>query len=184
MRKPPALPMPCTGGGCTTIMNASWIGASVPNSAPCNPAAESFGSRARFSNLSSTTNIAPAFGALENVAPEKPTIVIACATPGTLRARLGRAAHHLVGTLERGARRQLRGDDQEAAILLRNEAGRRALKQEKSAGENAGIEQSSSPRRCARRDWQASRSPARRRAKPRLNRPKKPWNGRDHQAGL
>src|SRR5260370_830523 len=34
MRKPPALPMPLTGGGCTTKMSASWIAASLPNSAP------------------------------------------------------------------------------------------------------------------------------------------------------
>ncbi len=41
------------------------------------------GSAARFSNGSSTRNSAPAFGALVKVAPEKPTMFTAWATPGT-----------------------------------------------------------------------------------------------------
>ena len=50
------------------------------------PLAESSGSRPRFSNESSTTKIAPEFGALVNVAPEKPTMFTALEMPGVLSA--------------------------------------------------------------------------------------------------
>ena len=78
--------MPGTGGGCTDDDEASWIAASRMNSSPWMAAADCGGSFARFSNGSSITNIAPAFGALVKVAPEKPTMLTACATPGIFSA--------------------------------------------------------------------------------------------------
>ena len=78
--------MPCTGGGSTTNTSASWIAASLPNSARWMPAADWFGSLARFSNESSTRKTAPAFGALVKVAPEKPTMFTAPTTPGIFSA--------------------------------------------------------------------------------------------------
>ena len=47
MRKPPALPMPCTGGGATTKISASWIAASRLNSSPVMAPADLRGSSAR-----------------------------------------------------------------------------------------------------------------------------------------
>ena len=77
--------MPCTGGGSTTIMNASWIAASLPNSAPWMAAAVLLGSPVRDAYGSRMTNMAPAFGALVKVAPEKPTMLTTLPTPGVLR---------------------------------------------------------------------------------------------------
>ena len=56
------------------------------NNWPWIAAADWCGSWARFSNGSSVTKTAPAFGALVKVAPEKPTMFTACATPGTFSA--------------------------------------------------------------------------------------------------
>ena len=57
---------------------------------------------------SSTRKIAPAFGALVKVAPEKPTMFTASATPGDLQRDVDRPAVDRVGAVERSARRQLR----------------------------------------------------------------------------
>src|SRR5437773_1199255 len=83
MRKPPALPMPATGGGATTMTRPSWIGESRLNSSPWMTVADLRGSEARSANGSSVTKMAPAFGAVVNVAPENPTMFTAWATPGT-----------------------------------------------------------------------------------------------------
>jgi len=87
MRKPPALPMPRTGGGATTTTSASCIVMNCPNNRRWMAAADWFGSLARWSNGASTRKIAPEFGALVKVAPEKPTMFTAPSTPGVCRAR-------------------------------------------------------------------------------------------------
>ena len=74
--------MPDTGGGCTTKMSASWIAANLPNSAPVMAAADFLGSLARFSHGSRVRKMAPELGALVKVAPEKPTKLTPCSTPG------------------------------------------------------------------------------------------------------
>ncbi len=56
------------------------------NNCPWIAAADCRGSFARSSNGSSVTKIAPAFGALVKVAPEKPTMFTACAMPGIFSA--------------------------------------------------------------------------------------------------
>ena len=56
------------------------------NRAPWIAAADFLGSRARSSNGSSTMNTAPALGALVKVAPENPTMLTPCATPGVSSA--------------------------------------------------------------------------------------------------
>jgi hypothetical protein len=86
MRKPPDVPMPRTGGGMTTRTRPSWIEARRWNRAPWIAAALFLGSRARTSNGSSGRNIAPEFGALVKVAPEKPAKFTAWTTPGTCKA--------------------------------------------------------------------------------------------------
>ena len=78
--------MPITGGGATTTTNPSWIAANLPNSAPMMAAADLRGSFARCSAGSSVRKTAPAFGALVKVAPEKPTMLTAWATPGVASA--------------------------------------------------------------------------------------------------
>ena len=88
------------------------------------PTAVWFGSLARFSNESSTRKAAPAFGALVKVAPEKPTMFTAPMTPGTFSAVSTIAPLHRVGARQRRARRQLRDDDQVAAVERRDEADR------------------------------------------------------------
>ena len=75
--------MPATGGGATTMTRPSWIGASRLNSSPWMTVADLRGSEARSANGSSVTKMAPAFGAVVNVAPENPTMFTAWATPGT-----------------------------------------------------------------------------------------------------
>ncbi len=64
----------------------------------------------------------------------------ACATPGDLERDLDRPAVDLVGARERGARRQLRDDDQIAAVELRDEADRRLAEFVEAEGEDAGID--------------------------------------------
>ncbi len=82
MRNPPALPMPRTAGGATTKTAPSWMTENFLISAMRIAAADCAGSLARSSNGLSLTNTAPALGALVRVAPEKPTILTAWATPG------------------------------------------------------------------------------------------------------
>ena len=80
------MPIPATGGGAMTRISASWITENLPNSEPMMAAEDCCGSLARSAHGSSTRKIAPAFGALVKVAPEKPTMFTACATPGVLSA--------------------------------------------------------------------------------------------------
>ncbi len=58
-------------------------------------------------------------GAWVNVAPEKPTMLTAPSTPGTLERDVDRAVLHLVGACQRRAGRQLHHDDDVAAVELR-----------------------------------------------------------------
>ncbi len=78
--------MPCTGGGATTKINASWIAERRLNNSPVIAPADWCGSLARSSNGESTAKMAPALGASVNVAPEKPTTFTALETPGTFSA--------------------------------------------------------------------------------------------------
>ena len=63
-----------------------------------------------------------------------------CAMPGHRERDLDRAPVDLVGAVERGARRQLRHDDQIAAVELRDEADRRLAEFVEAEGEDAGID--------------------------------------------
>ena len=78
--------MPRTGGGATTTTSASWIDIIFMNSARWIAAADWLGSLARSLNGLSTRKIAPEFGALVKVAPEKPTMLTAPSTPGVCSA--------------------------------------------------------------------------------------------------
>ena len=60
--------------------------------------------------------------------------------PGRLERDLDGAAVDLVGARERGARRQLRHDDQEAAVDRRDEADRRLAELVEAEREDAGID--------------------------------------------
>ena len=79
--------MPRTGGGATTTTSASWIAFVLLNSWRWIAAADWFESLARSLNGASTRKIAPEFGALVKVAPEKPTMFTAPKTPGVCKAR-------------------------------------------------------------------------------------------------
>ena len=74
--------MPATGGGATTIISASRSSANFRSNSACMPGIDLRGSRARSWNGSSTRKIAPEFGALVKVAPDKPTMFTAPMTPG------------------------------------------------------------------------------------------------------
>jgi hypothetical protein len=78
--------MPITGGGSTATMKASWIAESRLFSSAWIAGADWCGSLARFWKESSTRNSAPELGALVKVAPEKPTMFMAWAMPGTPNA--------------------------------------------------------------------------------------------------
>ena len=127
------------------------------------------------------TKIAPAFGALVKVAPEKPTMLTACATPGTFSAMSTARRLTVVGARERGARRQLRDDDEIAAVELRDEADRRLAEFIEAEGDDAGIDhqhQHGDAHQCAPT---ASHSRASGASKSRLKTRKKPWIGLLHQ---
>ncbi len=79
--------------------------------------------------------MAPAFGAFENRSGE-PDDVDGVRHPWHLTGHFGCATHDIIGAFQRRTGRQLRGDDQEAAILLRDEPGGCTLKQEEPAGGN------------------------------------------------
>ena len=82
--KPPAVPMPRTGGGEMVMMKASWIRASrLRRSARMRSALSPLATRSW--NGASGEKIAPAFGALVKVAPSNPANGTACATPGVSR---------------------------------------------------------------------------------------------------
>jgi hypothetical protein len=66
--------------------------------------------------------MAPALGAWVKLAPEKPIL-------------------HFVSAFERGARRQLHGDDDVAAVELGDEAGRRLPKFEEAQAEHRSIDE-------------------------------------------
>ena len=140
MRNPPALPMPCTAGGWTTTTKASWITARRLNNSPCSAAADLRGSRARSSNGSSTAKNAPAFGACVKVAPENPDDVDPMRHARRAECDVGDAPHDLVGARQRGTGRQLRRDDEEAAVDLRDEADRRLAELVEPECQQAGVE--------------------------------------------
>ena len=82
--KPPAVPSPRTGGGGMTKICASWI-----SDSRCCRVWISSGAvgpfRGRSSNGSGPTKMAPAFDALERVAPENPANATANLIPGVSR---------------------------------------------------------------------------------------------------
>ena len=79
--KPPALPIPRTGGGGTTMMKASLIACRRPNRLPMTALAGR-PALVRSSKGCSAAKIAAAFEALVKVAPEKPAKATAFFTPG------------------------------------------------------------------------------------------------------
>ncbi len=83
--KPPIVPMPFTGGGGNTAMNASWIPPSCWLIAPAIAPPESSGER-RFSNASRPKNTMPALGAFVKPAIDRPGNATASLTPGVFRA--------------------------------------------------------------------------------------------------
>src|SRR4029077_4276250 len=83
MRKPPAVPMPRTGGGAMTRTSPSWITDSFCRRGAWSAGPDFRGSFARFSNGSRATKTVPELGALVKVAPEKPTKLTAWVIPGT-----------------------------------------------------------------------------------------------------
>ena len=79
--------MPCTGGGATTKICASWIDGQPAVQLLDDAVGRQLRDRGRASGMSSsTTKIAPALGALVKVAPEKPTMFTALETPGVFSA--------------------------------------------------------------------------------------------------
>ena len=66
--------------------------------------------------------MAPAFGLLARVAPEKPAKPTAVADARRVQHHLGGFAHDLVGALERRAVGELERGDQIALVLRRNES--------------------------------------------------------------
>ena len=66
-----------------------------------------------------------------------------------LQRDLDDAPLHLVGARQRRARRQLRHDDEIAAVELRDEADRRLAEFVEAEGDDAGIDQQHDRRRSA-----------------------------------
>ena len=84
--------MPRTGGGATTTTSASWIATSFREQRALDRRRRLVGILGALSRTaSSTRKIAPAFGALVKVAPEKPTML----TAPTHARRLQRDIDHL-----------------------------------------------------------------------------------------
>ena len=90
--KPPALPMPRTGGGGTTMMKASWIACRRPNRLADDGARRQARLGALLERLAAPAKIAAAFEALVKVAPEKPAKATAFFTPGVSSMISRRAA--------------------------------------------------------------------------------------------
>ena len=84
--KPPALPIPGTGGGGTAMMKASCTAWSRPNSALTSAGPDCDGPAfSRSSKGPKRANTTAAFEAFVKVAPEKPAKATAFVTPGVLR---------------------------------------------------------------------------------------------------
>ena len=135
-----------------TKTSASWIAASLPNSCALDRRRRLARIAARAPRTaSSTRKIAPAFGALVKVAPEKPTMFTACATPGIFSAMS--TARRLTASVRASEAPggSCVDDDQIAAVELRDEADRRLAEFVEAEGEDAGIDAPASARRSARR---------------------------------
>ena len=117
--------MPGTGGGGITSTSASWIGGERFEQLGLDAGSGFAGLPRACLNGVQPRKTAPAFGALVKVAPEKPTKFTAPATPGVSSARSTARRSHRIGPRQRSARRQLRRDDEIAAVKLRDESGRR-----------------------------------------------------------
>ncbi len=90
--KPPPLPRPRTGGGGMTMTRASWMSEVAFSTSPVMTAALRPTSARSFAPLR-VRNITPALVVLVKVAPSKPAMITALATPSTVRACLAARRH-------------------------------------------------------------------------------------------
>ena len=99
------------------------------------------GSLARFSHGSSVRKMAPELGALVKVAPEKPTKLTPCSTPGVLSASsIARRWTSSVRASDAPGGK-LDHDDEIAAVDLRDEADRRLAELVEAVGDDADIDE-------------------------------------------
>ena len=140
MRTPPALPMPCTGGGATTRINASWISERRLNNSPVMRARGLAWILGALVERREHGEDGAGIGRQRERRTGKADDVHRARNAGHLQRDLDGAPVDLVGARQRGAGRKLHDDDQVAAIERRDEAHGSLAELVEAEGDNAGID--------------------------------------------
>ena len=151
MRKPPAVPMPRTGGGMATMTVPSWMLAAFARARPGWQRADWLGIAGALLERIEHDEDGAGVGRGRARGAGEADDVHGVGDAGNLQCDLGRAPIDRVGARERGAAGKLRHDDEIADVELRDEADRRLAELVHAEGEHGAVDDEHDRRQSARR---------------------------------